>query len=139
MLEKYDQDPDTVLKKIMKDQNVTKTEALAILRKKVPKEAYFQKKVIDGIKERYRYKNVFVVKVAQGFYSERGMPDVMAVIDGHYFGFEVKRPMFGKASASQLSMIDRIRRAGGTAGVVSYPDEAFNVIDDYLYGGSGDG
>lgn len=56
----------------------------------------------------------------------------MAIIDGHYFGFEVKRPIVGSLSAIQGRTRDDIRKAGGTAEVISYPEEALTAIKEYF-------
>lgn len=108
-----------------------RTEALAYLRKKVPKEAYFQKKVKKALIE--EFPEAYIIKVAQGMYSESGIPDILCILYGHYFGFEIKRPVFGKTSAIQEQAISRIRKAGGTAEVVTYPEEAIKIIKDWLW------
>ena len=76
-----------------------------------------------------RYPAAYVVKVSQGMYSEAGIPDILCILDGHYFGFEVKRPVLGKLSKLQEVAMGKIEKAGGTAAVVSWPEEAYRVID----------
>lgn len=134
MLEKYvqDFDSDAFLRELAAEKQVTKKEALAICRKKVPKEAYYQKKVIDGIKK--QFPNAYIAKIAQGMYSQGGIPDVLCVLDGHYFGFEIKRPIFGEISKLQEAAMERIRRSGGTAAVVSWPEEAAGIIESWRSG-----
>lgn len=127
MLEKYipDFDPDVFLQELAEEKQVTKKEALEICRKAVPKEAYFQKKVIP---------NAYIAKIAQGMYSQGGIPDVLCILDGHYFGFEIKRPVFGNISKLQGAAIEKIRNAGGTAGIVSWPEEAAKIISRWRNG-----
>lgn len=129
MLEKYipDFDPDAFLQELAEEKQVTKKEALAMCRKAVPKEAYFQKKVINGLKK--QFPDAYIAKIAQGMYSQGGIPDVLCVLDGHYFGFEIKRPIFGNVSKLQGAAIEKIKNAGGTAGIVTYPEEAAEIID----------
>lgn len=137
MLEKYvqDFDSDAFLRELAAEKQVTKKEALAICRKKVPKEAYYQKKVIDGLKK--QFPNAYIAKIAQGMYSQGGIPDVLCVLDGHYFGLEIKRPIFGEISKLQEAAMERIRRSGGTAAVVSWPEEAAGIIEDWRSEGNG--
>lgn len=130
MLEGYEEglDRDMFLQKIMKEKQIPKSKALEVCRKEIPKEAYYQKKVIKGLKE--RYPEAYIIKIAQGAYSQGGVPDVMVIMDGHYFGFEVKRPLLGAVSKLQGAAMERIRAAGGTAEVVSWPEEAIKAIED---------
>lgn len=131
MLEKYvpDFDPDSFLRDLSKEKQVTKKDALEICRRKIPKEAYFQKKVKDGLKK--QFPDAYVAKIAQGLYSQGGIPDVLCILDGHYFGFEIKRPVLGKVSGLQGAAIEKIRAAGGTAEIVSWPEEAVKIIGSW--------
>lgn len=88
----------------------------------IPKESYFQKKVIDGLKK--QFPDAYVAKIAQGMYSQGGIPDILCILDGRYFGFEIKRPVFGRVSKLQGSAAERIRDAGGIVGIVAWPEEA---------------
>ncbi len=132
MLEKYvpDFDSDVFLRELAAEKQVTKKEALEICRRTVPKESYYQKKAISGLKE--RFPEAYIAKIAQGMYSQGGIPDVLCILDGHYFGFEIKRPVFGIPSRLQLATIEKIRKAGGTAAVVSWPEEAVGIINKRL-------
>lgn len=129
MLEKYEEsfDKDAFLQKVMKDGQLTKSKAVEICRKAIPKEPYYQRKLLKGLKE--KYPEAFVVKIAQGAYSQGGLPDILVILDGHYFGFEVKRPLIGEVSKLQEMTMARIRAAGGTAEVVSWTEEAIWVIE----------
>jgi len=132
MLEKYDKNvkPEEWVRHVQEIKGMTKSQALAFLRKEVPKESYFQKKVKEAL--RAAYPDAIVLKVAQGFFSEGGIPDIMFVWRGHYFGFEIKRPVFGTATKNQKLVMKRIEDAGGTAAIVTYPEEAFGVINGYF-------
>ena len=68
-------------------------------------------------------------------FSKLNIPDLMTVIKGHYFGFEVKRPYFHKKSKLQKKTIEQIRAAGGTADFISYADEALEMIEEYFKNG----
>lgn len=105
----------------------TMSDALALARKEIPKESYFQTKVKQGLKA--RYPEAYVRKISQGMYSEGGIPDILFIYRGHYFGFEIKRPLVGIESKLQQDAIRQIERAGGTAAFVRWPEEAYQIID----------
>ena len=132
MLENYNKHmkPNEVIEAVERKHGCCKKEALSILRKEIPKEKYFQEKILKAIKR--AYPEAYVQKITLGYYSQRGLPDILAIIDGHYFGFEVKRPIVGNLTAIQGKTRDAIRKAGGTAEVVSYPEEALAAIKDYF-------
>lgn len=90
------------------------------------KESYYQSHIIKWLKE--QYPDAFVWKAAAGPYSRGGIPDICAIIDGHFFGFEVKRPEVGRLSKIQEQTIREINAAGGTAAVVSYPEQVEKAI-----------
>lgn len=90
------------------------------------KESYYQSRIIKWLKE--NYPGAFVWKAAAGPYSRQGIPDVCAIINGHFFGFEVKRPEVGRLSKIQEQTIKEINAAGGTAAVVSYPEQVERII-----------
>lgn len=108
----------------------TRADAMAYLRKSIPKEPYYQTKIKKALEK--RYPEAVTKKIAQGYYSQNGIPDIMFIKGGHYFGFEVKRPILGTLSGIQKQTITQIRDAGGTAEVISYPEEAIRVIEDYF-------
>lgn len=107
-----------------------KTDIEAYLRKHIPLEKYYQRKVMEGIKK--AYPSAFVRKISVEVYNMAGIPDVMAIVEGHYFGFEIKRPLLGVLSPIQKKTIEEICRAGGVATVVSYPEEAVAIIEEKL-------
>jgi len=91
------------------------------------KESYYQTKILRWLKE--TYPGAFVWKAAAGPYSQGGIPDICAVIDGHFFGFEVKRLDNGRLSKLQQVALAKINAAGGTAAVVSYPAQVQAIIE----------
>lgn len=94
----------------------------------LPLEQSYQTEVIEYIKT---IPGAFVWKAAAGPYSRQGIPDVCAIIDGHFFGFEVKRPYIGIATRIQQQTLQQIRKAGGTAAVVSFREQVKEVIDKW--------
>lgn len=110
----------------------SKKHAEKYLLERLPKESYYQDKIIKFIRK--TYPAAFVWKAAAGAYSRQGIPDVCAVIEGRYFGFEVKRPYIGVLSKIQEQTIKQIREAGGVAGVVCFPTEVEKIITENLRG-----
>lgn len=53
------------------------------------------------------------------------------IYKGHYFGFEVKRPVVGIRSKLQEQTVLKIREAGGTAEFVTWPEEAIAEVEKY--------
>lgn len=107
----------------------TKKEALAALRKEIKKESYYQDKIKKALKA--KYPKAFIKKISQGLYSEAGIPDILMIYEGHYYGFEVKRPVVGVPSKLQEETIRQITAAGGTALFVRWPEEAIQAVEQY--------
>ena len=99
----------------------------------LPKEPYYQKKVMEKIRE--MLPGAFVWKAAAGPYGRGGIPDVCAIIDGRFYGFEVKRPFIGIPSKLQLQTIKQIQAAGGRAYIVSWPSEVERILRREAEGG----
>lgn len=133
MLEKYVEgltEDEAIRMAMEKSGKTNRKDAIAYLRSNVPKESYYQTKVKKALQE--AYPDAYIAKIAQGMYSQNGIPDILCIHKGHYFGFEIKRPVFGVLSAIQEQTIKLIRKAGGTAEVVTYPEEALRVVDEYF-------
>ncbi len=109
-------------------RTLTATQADKLLRDTLPKESYFQSAILRWLKE--NYPAAFVWKVQTGPYARQGVPDICAVIDGRFYGFEVKRPYVGRLSCIQQATMDAIEKAGGRAGVVTWPDDARKLIEN---------
>ena len=60
----------------------------------------------------------------EGYYQTK-------IKDGHYFGFEVKRPVVGIRSKLQEQTAGMIQAAGGTAAFVCWPEEAIREVEEY--------
>ena len=72
----------------------------------------------------------FFFKEHGGMYGTAGIPDIIACIDGHFFGFEVKTDV-GRPTKLQEAVIQKILAAGGTALVVRSVAEVKNAMEDY--------
>lgn len=104
-----------------------RNQAEKYLREKLPKESYYQDKIINFLKKNYPQGVVW--KEAAGAYSKQGIPDVTFILDGRYYGFEVKRPFLGVLSRIQEQTIKKIRAVGGIAEVVTFPEEVMKIIE----------
>lgn len=107
---------------------LTAAQAVKVLRDTLSKESYFQSAILRWLKE--NYPAAFVWKVQTGPYARQGVPDVCAIIDGRFYGFEVKRPYVGRLSRIQQATMEAIEKAGGRAGVVTWPEDARKLIEN---------
>lgn len=91
-------------------------------------------KVFEGNIKRYlKSKGCYYVKYFGCGMSTNGTPDILACINGHFVGIEVKAQK-GKPSELQLAKIEHIRKAGGF-GFVLYPsgwNKFKKFVDDLL-------
>lgn len=69
----------------------------------------------------------FFWKEHGGMYGRAGIPDIIACIDGRFYGFEVKTED-GRPTKLQESTIRKIKNAGGIALIVRSVDEVKAVI-----------
>jgi Holliday junction resolvase len=65
-------------------------------------------------------------------YGTAGIPDIIACIGGHFYGFEVKAEG-GRPTKLQEATIRKILAAGGTALVVRSVDEVRAVVNGSLH------
>lgn len=91
------------------------------------KESWYQAKIIRFLKS--AYPSAFIWKAAAGPYSRGGIPDICMILDGQFYGFEVKRPEVGRLSRLQEETISEIRAAGGKVAVVSFPADVQRIIE----------
>ena len=69
----------------------------------------------------------FFWKEHGGMYGTAGIPDIIACIDGRFYGFEVKTED-GRPTKLQESTIRKIKNAGGIALVVRSVEDVKAVI-----------
>ena len=69
----------------------------------------------------------FAWKEHGGMYGTAGIPDIIACIDGKFYGFEVKTDI-GKTTGLQEATIRKINRAGGTAVIVRSVDDVKSTL-----------
>lgn len=108
------------------EKGISPKDANKWLLEHVPKEQYYQSKIMEWLK--HQEKTVFAWKATQGAYSRTGIPDICVIVNGKYFGFEIKRPFYGVPSAMQLRTIRQIKDAGGQAYIVTYVKEVADIL-----------
>ena len=87
-----------------------------------------EKTIVEQIKRYLKgLPECFFFKEHGGMYGTAGIPDIIACISGHFYGFEVKAED-GKPTELQEAVIRRINRAGGTAGVVRNVEDVKALI-----------
>lgn len=87
----------------------------------------------NKIKRYLKDRGCYCVKYHGNKFSTSGTPDVLACVNGHFLGIEVKADT-GKPSELQLVKIADIRKAGGFA-YVAYPTgwkKLKDIIDGLL-------
>ena len=88
-----------------------------------------EKDVVKHIKDYLKtVPGCFFWKEHGGQYGTAGIPDIIACIGGHFYGFEVKTDI-GKPTKLQEATIRKINEAGGTAVVVRSVDEVKRIIE----------
>jgi hypothetical protein len=86
------------------------------------------------------YPSAWWVKIVGSYRQRSGLPDLLVVVEGLLFAFEVKfiRPgesrqhAVERATALQLSELRKLRAAGAVAEVVTSPAEALALIRERL-------
>ena len=89
-----------------------------------------EKKFENKLKEFLKTNGHWYIKYWAGAeYTKYGIPDILACIDGKFYGIEVKAKT-GKPSLLQLITLRNIRAAGGI-GVLLYPDD-FDYFVEFI-------
>lgn len=88
-------------------------------------EKQFEAKIKKFLKDN----NAWFVKYFANGYTKVGVPDILACVDGHFLGIEVKASN-GKPSPLQIHNLRKIDDAGGFA-VLLYPDQ-FDLFKDLV-------
>ena len=83
----------------------------------------------NKIKKYLKDNDIFYVKFFANGYTVSGVPDILACVDGKFWGIEVKAEN-GKVSALQFEKINQIADANGVA-VVVFPS-GFDVFKKML-------
>ena len=88
-----------------------------------------EKEIVKAImKDLKTVPHCFAWKEHGGMYGTAGIPDIIACVDGRFYGFEVKTET-GRPTGLQEATIRKIRGAGGVAVIVRSVDEVRAVIE----------
>lgn len=126
---------DAYIAHLAVERGITKSAARKLAQELIPLEKKYQKAILDALRQEFpegrlgRFR-----KVAQGFASRNGEPDVDGVLNGGFIAIEVKRPLLGEATPLQKKAVREIRQAGGCAMIASYPDEVIAAVHAWLRG-----
>lgn len=92
-----------------------------------------EKKFENKIKDFLQLRNCWFVKFFANSFTKKGVPDLLACVNGYFVAIEVKAEN-GRASDLQKLNIDRIRCAGGVAVILrpSQFDDFKKLIDKLL-------
>ncbi len=81
--------------------------------------------ILRHLKQRPR---CFAWKTHGGMYGTAGIPDIIACMDGRFYGFEVKQPG-GRLTRLQEATLEKLRAAGGAAYKVTSVEEVKQALD----------
>lgn len=130
------------LKKYGISENLcTKANADKWAREIIPKESYYQKKIIQHLKGLSKSGKIdpaaVIWKQQASIYQNNGRPDIGVILRpkgaelGTYVGLEVKRPLLGEVSPTQRATIDRLRAAGAIAEIVVYVYHVDDILRQF--------
>ncbi len=85
-----------------------------------------------------KFPDAVIQKLHGGAYQTAGLPDLIIVIGGRIYGFEVKKQRLGesaehayeRATILQKARLADLRRAGGVGAVVLSVDEVLALLPD---------
>lgn len=81
-----------------------------------------EKAVENKIRQAITKNGGWVVKFFASPNTNKGVPDLLSVLDGHFCSFEIKRKTGGKPTPVQLEHAQRIANAGGYAFITNDPN-----------------
>lgn len=89
-----------------------------------------ESRIVSEIREALITAGFWVLKVHGGAFQTAGIPDLLAIVNGRAFWFEVKRPG-EKATPLQAHMIGRLRDAGCRCAVVDNVNDALRLAKSW--------
>ena len=91
-----------------------------------------EKSFENKIKEYLKIKEAWYLKYWAGArYTKEGIPDIMACIDGKFYGIEIKATT-GRPTLLQIVNLKKVRAAGGI-GILLYPED-FEYFKEFVDG-----
>lgn len=89
-----------------------------------------EKAVENKIRKNVKTVGGWIVKFFASPNTNKGVPDLLSVINGHFCAFEVKRPTGGTPTPVQLWHLQQIANAGGIALVTNDPN-VVNLVKEH--------
>ena len=91
-----------------------------------------EKHIVAAIHTELTKRGIFHHKIHGGPYQGAGLPDIIAIapVTGRFVGIEVKRPKTGILTELQRRTLEKIREAGGVAGVACTVSEAVRLVEE---------
>jgi hypothetical protein len=80
-----------------------------------------EKKIENKIRDDFETAGGYIKKFFASPHTNKGIPDLIGVLNGVYVALEVKRPVGGKPTPVQLKNLQKIANAGGIACVTNDP------------------
>jgi hypothetical protein len=85
-----------------------------------------------------KFPDAMIVKIHGGPYQTAGLPDLVVIVNGRAYGFEVKKQRlgesaehaYGRATLPQQKRLADLRRAGGIGAVVLSVEEVLALLPD---------
>ena len=90
-----------------------------------------ESKVKRKVTEMLRSRNIWYFFPANNGLGRGGIPDIIAIVEGHFVGIECKANASKKPTPLQLSCAAEIVRAGGKWFLV-YDEESLGDLTDYI-------
>lgn len=81
----------------------------------------------NQVKDYLKLKGIFYYHNLQGIGAYKGIPDLIAVKGGLYYGLEIKRPT-GKQSEYQVEFQKKLEKAGGKYLLISSLEDIMKVF-----------
>jgi Holliday junction resolvase len=85
----------------------------------------------DCVRRLNKLPGCLAVKVHGSQYQRKGLPDIVGCVHSTFFGIEMKKP--GRrctVTDAQKAVLDKIRKAGGKAGVATSYQECLEIIHE---------
>ena len=90
-------------------------------------ETRLRKRIVAALEQ--KYPGSWIRKIHGNQFQNIGMPDLVCCFNGRFIALEIKCPG-KKGTPAQLLEIQKIRKAGGCAGVITSIEEAMELIEN---------
>lgn len=88
-----------------------------------------ESRIVRGILDALRERGAYATKVERAGHA--GTPDILACVDGRFVALEVKVPgRLSRTTALQRWHLEKIKKAGGRAAVVTCVKEALEALGE---------